>query len=316
MKKNRLGKTDLYVTELCFGALPFGPLQKNMPVDECTEILSEALKAGINFIDTAQMYLTYKPIRRAMEATGIRPIIATKSAAGTYEDMQKAVEDALTQLNLDTIDIFLIHAARTDESVFSQRAGAIRCLLDYKARGIIKAVGISTHSVRSVRASALNKDMDIVFPILNLNGLGILHGTREEMEDAIKSCIDKDKGVYIMKALSGGTLIDSYRQALDYVRSIPGVASIAMGMVSVQELLYNIRYFNGELDDADVINTAQARKRFIVVKALCTNCGNCRDTCPNEAIAESEGVSVIHETKCLTCGYCVSSCGEFAIRMV
>ena len=73
MKKNRLGKTDLYVTELCFGALPFGPLQKNMPVDECTEILSEALKAGINFIDTAQMYLTYKPIRRAMEATAFDP---------------------------------------------------------------------------------------------------------------------------------------------------------------------------------------------------------------------------------------------------
>mgnify|MGYP000893560903 CR=1 FL=1 len=56
MKKNRLGKTDLYVTELCFGALPFGPLQKNIPVDECTGLLVEALKAGINFIDTAQMY--------------------------------------------------------------------------------------------------------------------------------------------------------------------------------------------------------------------------------------------------------------------
>ena len=94
MKKNRLGKTDLYVTELCFGALPFGPLQKNVPVDECTNLLIEALKAGINFIDTAQMYLTYEPIRRAMEATGIRPVIASKSVAGGYEDMQKAVEEA------------------------------------------------------------------------------------------------------------------------------------------------------------------------------------------------------------------------------
>jgi len=316
MRKNRLGKTDLYVTELCFGALPFGPLQKNIPVDECTNLLIEALKAGINFIDTAQMYLTYELIRRAMEATGIRPVIASKSVAGSYEDMQKAVEEALTQLNIDTIDIFLIHAARIDESVFTRRAEALRCLLDCKARGIVRAVGVSTHSVRTVRAAANNSDIDIVFPILNLSGLGILHGTRDEMEEAIKDCIANGKGVYIMKALGGGILIDSYKQALDYVRGIPGVASVAMGMVTPRELSYNIRYFNGELDDTDVIHADQARKRFIVVKILCTNCGRCRETCPNEAIEERDGVSVINEVRCLTCGYCVSSCGEFAIRMV
>jgi len=251
-----------------------------------------------------------------MEATGIRPVIATKSVAATYDDMRKAVEDARTQLGIDTIDIFLLHAARIDESVFARRAEALRCLLDYKARGIIKAVGISTHSVRTVRAAANHSDIDIVFPILNLRGLGILHGTREDMEEAVKECIAGGKGVYIMKALGGGILIDSYRQALDYVRGIPGVASVAMGMVSSQELIYNIRYFNGELDDTDAINADQARKRFIVVRTLCTNCGSCRETCPNEAIGEHDGVSVINEAKCLTCGYCVSSCGEFAIRMV
>jgi len=316
MKKNRLGNTDLYVTELCFGALPFGPLQKNIPVEICTEILSEALRAGINFIDTAQMYLTYEPIRRAMEATGIRPIIATKSTAGSYEDMRKAVEEARTKLGLDTIDIFLVHAARMDESVFTQRADAIRCLLDMKEKGVIRAVGISTHSVRTVQAAAHNRDMDIVFPILNLSGIGILHGTREEMEDAISDCVANGKGVYLMKALGGGTLIDKFDQAMSYARSIPGVASVALGMVSREELTYNIRYFNGELDDTNVLPVAQNKKRFIVVKILCNNCGNCRTTCPNEAIEEEGGVSVIREDKCLTCGYCVSSCNQFAIRMV
>lgn len=315
MKKNRLGKTDLFVTELCFGALPFGPLQKRVDPDECAEIVAEALRSGINFIDTAQMYQTYEPIRRAIAATGIRPVIASKSTASGYEDMRKAVEDALKQLDTDYIDIFLLHAARTDESVFTGRADAIRCLLDYKAKGIIKAVGISAHSVRTVRAAAHNGDMDIVFPILNISGIGILHGTREEMEEAISECVANGKGVYIMKALGGGTLIDDYDRAMSYARSIPGAASVAVGMVSRQELSYNIRYFNGELDDTDVIQAGQA-KRFIVVKTLCTNCGKCRTTCPNEAIDESEGVSVIREAKCLTCGYCVSACGEFAIRMV
>jgi Aldo/keto reductase family. len=314
MKKNRLGNTDLYVTELCFGALPFGPLQKNVPMEECTEIITEALKAGINFIDTAQMYGTYEPIRRAVEATGIRPVIATKSTAATYEDMQNAVEEALCRLNTDTIDIFLIHAARADESVFVKRKEALRCLLDYKSRGIIKAVGISSHSVRTIRAAAKNSDLDIVFPILNIKGLGILHGTREDMEEAVAECVAAGKGVYIMKALGGGILIDSYRQALDYVRGIPGIASVAVGMVSLSELSCNLRYFSGEFSGEIIPD--KPKKRFIVVKSLCTNCGNCRETCPNEAILESGGVSVINHEKCLTCGYCVSSCGQFAIRMV
>lgn len=316
MKINRLGNTDIHVTELCFGALPFGPLQKNLPEEECEEILAEALKAGINFIDTAQMYRTYEPIRRAMEVTGIRPVIATKSTAETYDDMSRAVEEALERLGIDTIDIFLLHAARVDESVFVKRAEALQCLLDYKSRGIIRAVGISSHSVRTVRAAAKNSDLDVVFPILNIKGLGILHGTREDMEQAVSECIAAGKGVYIMKALGGGILIDSYRQALDYARSIPGVASVALGMVSLRELSWNLRYFNGELEGGDEVLPDKPAKRFIVVRSLCNNCGSCRETCPNEAIEESGGVSEINHDRCLTCGYCVGSCSQFAIRMV
>ena len=51
-----LGKTGLEVTELCFGALPFGPLQKNLPVDAAAEVLSTAL-AGGPACDERQLYI-------------------------------------------------------------------------------------------------------------------------------------------------------------------------------------------------------------------------------------------------------------------
>lgn len=316
MKKNTLGQTGLEVTEICFGALPFGPMQKNMDVADCTKIVEKALECGINFIDTAQGYVTYEPIRRAIKSTGIRPVIATKSTASDYESMQNAVNEALKKLDVDTIDIFHLHAARCDDTVFTDRRGALECLLENKARGIIKAVGISSHSVRAVNAAALQGDIDVVFPIINVSGIGILHGSREDMLQAISRCLDAGKGVYAMKALGGGTLIDRYHEAMSFVRQIPGIASIAVGMVSEEELKFNLDYFEGAKKELDMSLKQTAKKAFFVVPSLCNNCGECRITCPNEAISESEGRSVIEGAKCLTCGYCVGVCKMFAIRMI
>ncbi len=100
MKKNILGRTGIEVTELCFGALPMGPLQKNLSLDECTDLIIATLEGGVNFIDTAQLYRTYEPIRRALKKVKHRPIIATKSTAESYEDMQRAVDEALGAMEI------------------------------------------------------------------------------------------------------------------------------------------------------------------------------------------------------------------------
>jgi len=61
MKKYQLGKTGIEVTELCFGALPMGPLQKNMDEHAAAAVTAAALRGGVTFIDTAQAYSTYTP---------------------------------------------------------------------------------------------------------------------------------------------------------------------------------------------------------------------------------------------------------------
>ena len=135
MEKNMLGNTGIEVTKLCFGALPMGPLQKNNSIEDCADLVEKVLKSGINFIDTAQMYMTYKPIAMALKRVDKRPVIATKSAARTYEDMEAAVRQALSELDLDYIDIFHLHAARGDENVFEERKEALKCLIDFKKKG-------------------------------------------------------------------------------------------------------------------------------------------------------------------------------------
>ena len=319
MKKMILGKTGIEVSELCFGALPMGPLQKNLPVETGAEIILRALNGEVNFIDTAQLYQTYEPIRLALKQDVSRPIIVSKSMALDYAGMRTAVEESLQAMEIDYIDIFHLHAARIpeDENVFVKRSGAWQALLDCKKEGLIKATGISTHSVPSVRLAAEIDEVDIVFPIINKSGTGILYGTITEMEEAIKLCLARDKGVYFMKALGGGCLVKEYHEAVSFVRNISRVP-IAMGMVSKAEVDYNLAYFKAAPDEiANLPELVIEEKCFQIVEFLCKDCGSCIETCPNHAISKtSEEIKPkINPDLCLRCGYCVGFCPQFAIRM-
>ena len=63
MEYRQLGHTGLTVSRLCFGGLVIGPLQKNLSVEEGGDVIAEALRLGITFIDTADLYDTYQHIK-------------------------------------------------------------------------------------------------------------------------------------------------------------------------------------------------------------------------------------------------------------
>lgn len=316
VNKRFLGKTNIEVTELCFGALPMGPLQKNLSAMESAKIIELALNRGINFIDTAQMYKTYEPIAIAMKNTGIRPILASKSNKKSYEEMEAAVNEALQSLNVEYIDIFHLHAAREGANAFEIFAEALKCLVDMKSKGKIKAIGISTHSVAVADLAAENDIIDVVFPIINMNGMGLLDGTKEEMVQAIKKLYRSGKGVYLMKILAGGSLIANYNKAMEYARGIEDYHSIALGMTSIEEVEYNVDYFEGNGPGEPPSSTVN-NKKALASRAMCKSCGKCVAACPNYAISlDFENKAIIDSRTCLTCGYCTPVCPEFAIRIV
>lgn len=316
MKKVILGKTKMEVTEICFGCLPFGPLQKNLTPEDAAEVLTYGLDLGINFLDTAQAYKTYEPIKIALSNRKNRPIIATKSAAESYEDMEFAITEALSKMGIEYIDIFHLHAARIGLDLFERRKGAIKCLLDYKKRGIIKAIGVSSHNVKLVETLAKTDYIDIVFPLINLVGRGIVEGSLEDMKNAIFLCEQNGKGIYLMKALGGGTLIDDYEKAMDYARNLSENYSIAVGMISKEEVTYNVNYFNG-VKNFKKINEIKNEKHVIVMQHQCISCGKCIETCHSDAISfNKDNKSEIDKLKCLQCGYCVATCPRFAIRVI
>lgn len=317
MKTFILGNTGIEVTELCLGVLPIGPLQKNVSVEEASETIALALRQGITFLDTAQMYKTYPHIFNALQKVDIRPVIASKSAAKTYEAMSEAIEEARRELGIDWIDIFHLHAAKADVDVFAERKGAIECLKEYKSKGIIRAVGISTHNPAVVALAAENEDIDVVFALVNRLGRGIYKGTLEDMESALEACRARGKGVYLMKVLGGGTLIDTFKTSIDYGRTLgDGTYPVALGMVNQNEVLYNVKYFNGD-PSVDQIKIEAYRKNVWVFKGICVSCGKCIEVCHSDAITyDIDSKAWIDTEKCIQCGYCISECPHFAIRIL
>ncbi len=316
MKYNTLGNTGIKVSELCFGVLPMGPLQANIPISDGAKIIREGLNAGINFLDTAQSYKTYPYIKEALVDRKREVIIASKSHAIDYEGMKEAVLEACREMGRDYIDIFHLHAAREDRNVFQKRAGALSALADLKKEGLIRAVGISTHAIEVVEKSAEIDEIDIVFPIINQIGLGIIGGTSEEMIRAIKKVAVRGKGVYAMKALAGGYLITQLLEALNFVRNIKEIQATAIGMVYPRELEINLKIFeNKKINQEELAKEGFTRKRLFI-SFFCEGCGTCVEACPNQALSLKDGKAVVDYEQCLTCGYCVPHCPVFALRIV
>jgi len=316
MRKAILGATGIEVTELCIGALPMGPLQANIPAETAIDLLKTAFASGINFVDTAELYSTQKYVGEALKGAPGKIVVATKSASETYAAMEESVQRSLAELAVSQIDIYHLHAARVTPSVFKDREGALACLHDYKKKGIIRAVGISTHAVDVVRAAAGRDDIDIVFPLINKTGMGIIGGTAAEMTAAIGAVADSGKGMYAMKALAGGHLIDDIQAAYDYVREIRGIQAVAVGMVNKNELDTNVRFFSGVAVPPERLRVTDKKQKKLLVSHFCQGCGQCVAACPNQALSLVDGKAVVDTKKCLLCGYCSPGCPQFAIRLI
>lgn len=317
MKKKQLGTTGMNVSIAGFGVLPMGPSQLALPVEEGAEIIRYALKNGINFLDTAQYYRTYPYISRALETGEFDDvIICSKSLCQDYEGMMEAILEAREALNRDMIDIFLMHEVRSGQ--LEERSGAWQALKDAKAKGLVRAIGLSTHHIDITRSAASIQNLDVVFPLINYAGLGIrkgdTFGTKEEMLKAIIECHKSGKGVFSMKAFGGGSLTGHYQEALDYVFSQNAIDSVMIGFGKISEVDDLLSYLDGSMDKT--YNPDISKKKVYINQEDCEGCGACKAACPAGAIFYNEnGLAEVDHEKCLTCGYCSPVCPVRAVIM-
>ncbi|WP_445429777.1 aldo/keto reductase [Bacillus atrophaeus] len=168
MQKTRIGKSDLQVFPIGLGTNAVGGhnLYPDLNEEAGKELVREALRSGVNLLDTAYIY----GVGRSEELIGevLREynredvIIATKAAHRKEGNdfvfdnspafLKQSVEDALKRLQTDYIDLFYIHFP--DDH--TPKDEAVKALHELKKEGKIRAIGVSNFSLEQLKEA--NKD--------------------------------------------------------------------------------------------------------------------------------------------------------------
>ncbi|NLT96200.1 MAG: 4Fe-4S binding protein [Clostridia bacterium] len=315
MLYSNLGNTGIVVSRLCFGSLTISPLQANLSVEEGARLICYAFEQGINFIDTAELYDNYAYIKLAQKKINKDLIIATKSYGYTREMMERSLEKARKEMERDIIDIFLLHEQESILTVKGHRE-ALEFLLEAKAKGKIKAVGLSTHHVKGVEAAIELPELEVIHPIVNMRGLGIQDGDIFSMLKALQQAKNMGKGIYGMKPIGGGNLIGEALEALKWTFMRPELNAVAVGMQSVAEVETNIALLEGKAPPVEFLNQLRTQKRRLHLDEYCGGCGRCAEKCSQKALQIINNRSVVDQEKCLLCGYCGAVCPHFSIKIV
>lgn len=317
MPKIHLPSLAKDITRLGLGALPMGPLQRNVPVVDGAHIVRDCVEGGITFIDTATLYGTYEHIAKGLAGVSGDITIATKTHAQANRAMaEEHIEMARAGLQRDCLDIMLCHCGRT---LYTHETWGptLDALMDARAKGKIKMVGLSSHSVTGVRIAASMPEIEVIHPLINMTGMGIVDGSLADMEAAIHDAHDAGKFIYAMKALAGGNLVPQREEALRYVWDNSDLDALVLGMVSPEEVQWNLNFFQGMPNPEELsCKTALHSKRLNILEFVCQGCGACVERCENDALSLRDGKAKVDDSKCILCGYCATSCPLFAIRMV
>lgn len=314
MEFRTLGQTGFVVSRLGFGSLTIGPLQANLSPAEGGSVIRAALEAGINLIDTAELYKNYPHIRAGISGFAGNVIIAARSYAYDYQEMERSVHNACRELGRDYIDIFGLHE-QTSRLTLKGHRPALDYLIKAKQAGIIRAIGISTHAIEVVRAAVLIPEIDVIHPIINRMGLGIIDGNADQMLTAIEAAYAAGKGIYGMKALGGGHLGQEAETAFAWVLEQP-LASIVVGMQSVDEVAVNCALFSGVRPSPGQAAAVAKKQRRLLIEEWCVGCGRCALRCQMGALQINQGKAEVDSNRCVLCGYCATVCPEFCLKVL
>ncbi len=309
-----LGSTGLRVSKLCFGTLTLSPLQKNMTPEQGAHLLVYAYERGVRFLDTADLYANYPHIRLALKDAPDY-VISTKAYCYDRETAQAALERAFRGLGRDYIDLFMLHE---QESLYTLRGHeeALLFLEEMRRRGHIGAVGVSTHYCGCVQAAPRFPQIRVIHPLINLGGIGIQDGTREDMEAAIAHAREFGIGIFAMKPLGGGHLIQRSVDAMRYALASPLIDSVAVGMQSTAEIDANVALVEGVEGAEAQMERLHGQRRQVMVHDYCEGCGRCAARCGQGAISIVNGRAQVDSSKCVFCGYCARVCPQFCIKVV
>jgi aryl-alcohol dehydrogenase-like predicted oxidoreductase len=219
MQYRKLGRTGVEVSSQCLGAMMFGAMG-NRDHDQCVAMTHRAFDAGINFVDTADVYSAGESeeiVGRALKGRRDDVVLATKCftpmgeernhRGGSRRWIMRAAEDSLRRLDTDHIDLYQVHRLDWDTDL-DETLGA---LTDLVRQGKVRYLGSSTYPADwIVEAQWVAERRGRERFVCEQPQYSIF---ARSVEDAVlPACLRHGMGVIPWSPLAGGWLTGKYRR--------------------------------------------------------------------------------------------------------
>jgi aryl-alcohol dehydrogenase-like predicted oxidoreductase len=219
MEHRLLGRTGVSVSPLCLGAMMFGPWGNDDRAD-ATRIIHRALDAGINFVDTADVYsvgVSEEIVGEALQGRRDDVVLATKfflpmddrpnHSGGSRKWIIQEVENSLHRLKTDYIDLYQAHRPSTTTDI-EETLGA---LTDLVHQGKIRYIGSSSFTPSQiVEAQWASRERNLERFVTEQPPYSIL--VRGIEEDVLPTTQRYGMGTLVYSPLSGGWLTGRWRK--------------------------------------------------------------------------------------------------------
>ena len=318
-------------------------------MEEGVKALRRAYEGGINYYDLAAGDGSAFPIygeafKDVRDRIFYQIHFGAEYSKGTYgwsldpEVIRKSVKWMLEQLHTDYIDYGFIHCQDefSDWETY-QKNGIFDMILDLKKRGVVRHIGLSSHTPAVIQkildTGAVDMLMFSVNPGYDYQEGEYAFGSVEERNAVYRRCEAEGIGISCMKPFSGGQLLDASLspfgkaltpyQCIRYALDKPGVLTVLPGASDSAEVEALLEYYNKSEEELDysVIGTFAPAE----AKGKCVYCNHCKP-CPmgldiglinkyydltkaGDAMAREHYRTLEKTAKdCVGCGHCDSRC--------
>ncbi len=236
-----LGKTGIKVSRLAVGTGTNGFAHRSNQTEELgisglADLLIAAYDNGINFWDSADSYGTHPHLKEALKhIKREKVVILTKTRATSVDEMKADIERYLKELGTDYIDILLLHQMRSPDWPV-EKEGAMEVLEKARKDGIIRAHGVSCHTIEALEASSNSDWVQVDLARINPEGVRM-----DDVVPIVTKVLQKmhkqGKGIVGMKIFGGGRLTNQPDECLRYVLNLDFVDAFTIGQESKEQML-------------------------------------------------------------------------------
>lgn len=239
--KVKLGNTGIEVSRVAIGTGTNGwgknsNQTRQLGIKGLADMLQAGYEQGFIFWDSADQYGTHPHLKEALKRVPReKVVILTKTHASSEKEMNEDLDRFRSELGTDYLDIVLLHCM-TDSNWPKIKQGAMNVLSKAKEKKIIKAHGVSCHTLGALKAAAASPWVEIDLARINPYGAS-MDADVETVVPILKQMNNSGKVVMGMKIFGAGKLSDKVDECLQFALKQDYMDCFSIGIENYNQLM-------------------------------------------------------------------------------